>query len=631
MHGEDFFFQAFVFLMAAVVSVPVAKKLGLGSVLGYLIAGIAIGPYLLGLVGSESDDIMHYAEFGVVLMLFLIGLELQPQYLWQLRKRIFGLGGLQVIITTAAFTGIGLVFKLSLNQAIATGLILSLSSTAIVIQSLTEKGLLKNEAGQASFSVLLFQDMAVIPILAILPLLATQSAVSHEIADGAHSLPMGITGWKKLLLIVGVVTGIVVAGRFLAQYIFRVIANTGIREIFTAAALLIVIGIALAMSKIGVSPALGAFLAGVVLANNEYRHELETDIEPFKGLLLGLFFISVGVSINFNVLFNNPLIILLLLTILVSVKLLILYFLGKFFRLRGQHNTQFAFALAQAGEFAFVLISFGLKMSVLNAQLADLILLTVALSMAITPVLLIINDRVVSKYVTKKTNKPEDDIIDEKDNDVIIAGFGRFGLVVGRLLLANGIKVTILDSNPSNVEVLRKSGMKVYYGDVSRYDLLKSAGAENAKLILLSMQEKEQVMEIAKMVKNKFPHLKVAARAYDMQQVFEFYRQNVHLTQRETFNSAVEMGAKILHSLGYDRYHAYRAARTFKHHDDEVLKELYNHWFEDKNLFMAEARRFSEQLEDILRTEKEQSIHQHDISWDSTARREENIEETKKD
>ncbi len=382
MHSQDFFFQAIIFLTAAVVSVPIAKRLGLGSALGYLMAGVLIGPYFLKLVGAEGTDIMHFAEFGVVMMLFIIGLEVRPSLLWNMRRSIFGLGGLQMLITTVVIGGISMFFGLNLLQAIAIGLIFSMSSTAIVLQTLAEKGLMKTQAGKGSFSVLLFQDIAVIPILAILPLMAnqvqTRSVDLHEAVINETTVS-ALPGWQQVLLIVGLVALIIIGGRFLARFIFRFIAQTGLREIFTASALLLVIGIAVAMDRVGLSPALGTFLAGVVLADNEYRHELEATIEPFKGLLLGLFFIAVGSSINFEILTTQPGTVLGILGILILVKFVVLLFLGRFFKMRTGQEILFSFALAQTGEFAFVLISFSSQNAILPEHVSGIMLIVVAL------------------------------------------------------------------------------------------------------------------------------------------------------------------------------------------------------------------------------------------------------------
>ncbi len=632
MYNQDFFFQALIYLLAAVVSVPLAKKLGLVSVLGYLMAGIIIGPFVLGLVGSEAGEVMHFAEFGVVLMLFVIGLELEPALLWKMRRSIFGLGGLQVLITSVVIAVTALFFNFQLNRAIGIGLILALSSTAIVLQTLTEKGLLQNTAGRSAFSVLLFQDISVVPILAVIPLLASfNSPVRIEESElgkvaGVATLP----GWAQLLIIVASIAAIIIIGRFVAKYIFRFIAETNLHEIFTAMALLLVIGIALAMDAIGLSPALGTFLAGVVLADNEYRHELETTIDPFKGLLLGLFFISVGASINFELLIENPGTILGYVLLLVILKFIVLLFLGRFFRLRKGYEFLFAFLLAQSSEFSFVLISFSKQSQLFDERTSGLLLLIVTLSMAVSPLLLVFNEKAVSPILARWQNKLDYDTVEESENPIIIAGFGRFGLVIGRLLLANNYNVTIIDSNPANVEILRKFGFKLYYGDVTRPQVLEKAGIKNARLLVLSMAEYDQALKTAKYVRKKYPNVKIFARAKDIYHAFEFFKLNVKTVQREVFNSGLELGTKTLEHLGFTRYEAYRTARIFKHHEDEVEHDLYEHWKEGQSHFIQETRRFSEQLSETLQAEKKYSIHEADCAWDVESIKEEAKEDLKK-
>ena len=625
MYNQDFFFQALIYLAAAVVTVPIAKKLGLGSVLGYLVAGIVIGPAVLGLVGFEAGKVMHFAEFGVVLMLFVIGLELQPSLLWKMRRSIFGLGGLQVLITAIVIAGIALLFNFKFNRAIAIGLILALSSTAIVLQTLTEKGLLQNAAGRSAFSVLLFQDISVIPILAIIPLLAAVSGKITLVDSELDQLTgmASLSGWLQLLIIIAVISFIIVAGRFLARHIFRLIAETGMHEVFTALALLLVIGIALAMDKIGLSPALGTFLAGVVLADNEYRHELETTINPFKGLLLGLFFISVGASINFFLLIEDPFIIIGFVLLLIVVKFIILLILGRFFRLRKGYDFLFAFLLAQSSEFAFVLISFSKQNQLFDERTSGILLLMVTLSMAISPLLLIFNDKALAPILSRRQNKTEYDYVESSDNPIIIAGFGRFGLVIGRLLLANNYKVTIIDSNPANVEILRKFGFKLFYGDVTRPQVIEQAGIKHAKLVILSMAEYDEALKVADYLKKNYPHVKILARAKDIYHAFEFFKRNVNIVQQEVFDSAAELGQKALVNLGFSKYEAYRATRTFKHHEKLVLLDLYTLWKEDENRFIQETRRFSEQLSEILQAEKDYLIHETDYAWNANSIREE--------
>ncbi|MCZ6639667.1 MAG: glutathione-regulated potassium-efflux system protein KefC [Candidatus Dadabacteria bacterium] len=618
MDTNSFLFQAFVYLSAAVVSVPIAKRLGLGSVLGYLFAGIIIGPFVFKFVGMETETVLHFAEFGVVLMLFLIGLELQPSRLWKLRGPILGLGGLQVGITTMIIFLIGFFLGLGWKISLAIGLILALSSTAIVLQTLNEKGLIKTEAGQSSFSVLLFQDIAVIPMLAILPLLAApiigsigqSGAQIHHGGFGVEALP----GWQQAILVAVVIGTIIVVGRFLVRYVFRFIAETRLREIFTAFALFLVIGIALSMQLVGLSAALGTFLAGVVLADSEYRHELESDIEPFKGLLLGLFFISVGASIDFNLLQQEPYLILGLVVGLIVIKLVILFVLGFVFKMSMSQNFLFSFSLAQGGEFAFVLFSFATQNRVIPESISDTLILVVAVSMALTPVLMIFNEKLLQPRFSNLDEKPESDTIDEK-NIVIIAGFGRFGQIVGRLLHANNIGTTVLDYKPSQIDMVRKFGYKVFYGDASRIDLLHSAGASEAKLFILAIDDKEKALEIAETVKKHFPNLEVLARSFDRRHTYELMNLGVRVIQRETFNSALELGTSALRHLGFHGYQAHRAALIFKHHDEKTLVDLHEHWGDEKT-FLIQMQERNQDLIDLLSSDEEELEENMDHSWE---------------
>lgn len=627
MHSEDFFVQAFVYLVAAVLAVPIAKRLGLGSVLGYLLAGVIIGPFVLGFVGNDrSDDVMHFAEFGVVMMLFLVGLELQPALLWRLRVPILGLGGLQVVLTTLAVAVVGFLFKLPWQMAVAVGMILSMSSTAIVLQSLNEKGLMRTDAGQSAFSVLLFQDIAVIPILAILPLLAMQNhtalASNGVIFVAAATEDAGIPAWQQAILVIGAVAGIIVVGRFLMRPVFRFIADTQLKEMFTASSLLLVIGITLIMQKVGLSPALGTFVAGVVLADNEYRHELETDIDPFKGLLLGLFFIAVGASIDFNLLIQQPLLILSLVIGLAIAKFVVLFVLGRFFKVELSQSLLFAFALAQGGEFAFVLFSFAIQNNVLPADVANPLVVVVALSMALTPLLMIIYEKLIQPRFATSEDDREDDEIDDNENPVIIAGFGRFGQIVGRLLLANGCSVTILDHSPGQIELLRRFDWKVFYGDASRLDLLRAAGADQAKLFVLAIDDREKSLHIVELLHKHFPHLKILARAIDRRHAYELIREGVEVIQRETFGSALDMGTEALKLLGVRAYKAHRAARTFKQHDEEAMLEMA-HLEGDETAMRARSKQMVRDLEQVLQTDDREIVHDVDRAWDISALRKE--------
>jgi monovalent cation:proton antiporter-2 (CPA2) family protein len=623
MHAEGFFLQALIYLTAAVVSVPIAKRLGLGSVLGYLVAGVAIGPFVLGLVGDDRQDVLHFAEFGVVMMLFLIGLELQPSLLWRLRSSILGLGGLQVGLTTAVVTAAGLGLGLDWRSALAIGLIFSLSSTAIVLQTLQEKGLMKTGGGRSAFSVLLFQDLAVIPMLAILPLLA-HSAAAHGGGEGGHSTTWveGLPGWGVALVVAGAVGAIVVGGRLLIRPAFRFIAKARVPEIFTAAALLLVIGIALLMTRVGLSPALGTFLAGVVLATSEYRHELEGDIEPFKGLLLGLFFIAVGASIDFSQIAQQPLLVGGLVVALIVVKFVVLVILGRVFGLAHDQNLLFSFALAQAGEFAFVLLSFATQQGVLSLELTTPLVAVVALTMALTPLLMLINEKLVQpRFGTREKAEREADDMDET-NPVIIAGYGRFGTIIGRLLRANGIGATVLEVDSDHVDLLRKIGHKVFYGDASRLDLLRAAGAESARVLVIALDDPERILGLVDTTRKHFPHLQVLSRAIGRTHAYELLEAGLDTVYRETLDSSLRVGCDTMRSLGMPAFEALRRTRRFRVHDEIAMRELAGKR-EDKKAYMHMVRQQSEELERVLRTDSSDLWSDVDFAWDAESLRRE--------
>jgi len=622
MHEGGFFYQAFIYLAAAVVAVPIAKRLGLGSVLGYLLAGVLIGPYVLGFVGEEGQDVMHFAEFGVVMMLFLVGLELQPSLLWKLRAPILGLGGLQVVITAGVITLITiLVSPLPWQTALAIGLTLALSSTAIVLQTLNEKGLMKSTGGQNAFSVLLFQDIAVIPILAFLPLLAVSDGVTTD-SHGSHTLIDNLPVFLQTLIILGVITSIVVGGKYLISPAFRLIAQTRLRELFTAASLLLVIGITLLMTQVGLSPALGTFLAGVVLAQSEYRHELETDIEPFKGLLLGLFFIAVGASIDFNLIFESPGLIATIVIALILVKLIILAGIGKAFGMKTDSNLLFTFGLAQGGEFAFVLFSYALQNGVMSETIANPMIAAVAISMALTPLLMLVNEKLIlPNFGTKEKDDREADVIDEK-NDVIIAGFGRYGSTIGRFLQANGTQATYLDIDPSNVDLLRKLGLKVFYGDASRHDLLHAAGAGDAKLLIVAVDDSEKALEIVEAAQKHFPHLKIITRSGNWNDYYNLLETDVHNVYREFLDAGLRMGADALSIIGYRNYQVQRALKKFRKHDEQFVKRLAGSRHEQKT-FIRDSRQVIEDIEKMMLEDIENEARDKDLGWDTETLREE--------
>ncbi len=586
---SGFVFQAFVYLLAAVVSVLVAKRLGLGSVLGYLIAGVLIGP-VFHLIGNETKDLQHFAEFGVVMMLFLVGLELQPRALWEMRAKLVGLGGLQVVGTAAIVTAIGVAFGQVWSVALTVGFIFSLSSTAIVLQTLGEKGLLKSDGGQASFSVLLFQDIAVIPMLAFIPLLALPELSHHAqevaAASGNHesvSLLDGLPAWQVAIITLAAVAFVVVAGHYLSRPIFRIIAAAKLREIFTAAALLLVIAIALLMSVVGLSPALGTFLAGVVLANSEFRHELESDIEPFKGLLLGLFFITVGASIDFALLWVHLGVVLGLTVALMAVKVGVLYGLAQSFKLRGSDKWLFALGLAQAGEFGFVLLSFTVQNAVLPPDIAAVLLLVVALSMMLTPALFIILDKVILPRYNRQQAEEADEITEP--GSVIIAGVGRFGQIINRLLLANGYKTVVLDHRADVVEGVRKFGVRSFFGDAGRPDLLHAAGLSSAKLLIVAIDDVERTIEIVKHARRENPQLHIIARAFDRGHVYRLYQAGANDIVREMFDSSVRAGGYALSALGMHAYEVEKSKAVFVKQDRWGLRQLAPLWREDIEVF----------------------------------------------
>jgi monovalent cation:proton antiporter-2 (CPA2) family protein len=602
---SEVFQQAFIYLVAAVVAVPIAKRLGLGSALGYLLAGFMIGPAVLGLVGAEGQDVMHFAEFGVVLMLFLVGLELEPAVLWRMRTPIIGLGGLQVAVTAILIGLVTLALGLPWQSALAVGLILSLSSTAIVLQTLSERGWMNTPAGKNSFSVLLFQDIAVIPMLALVPFLAVSGlGVPPELGHAAESAHEQMAGWMQGLMVIGVVAGIVVAGRFLARPVFHYIAKTRSREVFLATALLLIIGITLLMNFVGLSPALGTFLAGVVLAESEYRHELESNIEPFKGLLLGLFFISVGANIDHLLVLAQPLLILGLVVLLIAIKFGVLIFLGRMFGLVPADNLMFASALAQGGEFAFLLVSFAVQNSVLGLDIANMLIVVVVLSMVATPLVIIVYERWIQPRFADCGTEREPDEMESEDNQVIIAGYGRFGQIVSRLLQASGFETTLLDHDAGQIELVGRFGSKVFYGDASRSDLLEAAGAAKAKVLVIAIDDREKAVQMIHTAKMNFPGLEILARAYDRRHAYELINAGAKCITRETFASALVMGGDALQLLGISGERTTKMMNAFEKHDTEGMHKLYEVWGDDQ----AYGLRIRQNLEDLERVLQDDSM-----------------------
>ena len=606
MHGEGLLIQALVYLTGGVVSVPIAKRLGLGSVLGYLIAGVIVGPFALNLVGQQAD-VMKFAEFGVVILLFLIGLEVRPALLWRMRTVIFGLGGAQLIVTALLLALAAVAMGIEERVAVATGLVLAMSSTAIVLANLEEKGLRQGPIGEAAFGVLLFQDLAVIPLFALLPLLAMDPhAAAAATAGAGHDSNMlsVLPAWLRPLAVLAAVGAVVGGGRYLTIPIFRFIAAARLREIFTAFALLLVVSVAALMQMVGLSPALGAFLAGVVLAESEFRRELETDIEPFRGLLLGLFFITVGAGLDFAVVARQPLVLIGLVLGLMALKGLAMYGVSRAFKMSAREAGATAVSLAQGGEFAFVLLTFTVGAKVIDPELAKLLAAVVAVSMALTPVAFALYERLVLSREDAPLAEPEDTPFDEGDPEVIIAGFGRFGQVTSRLLIANDFNVVMLDSSIEQIELLRRFGRKVHYGDASRIDLLRTAGAEKAKLLVVAIDDQDKAIELVEAARQAFPKLTILARAWDRRHAYDLLKKGADGVERETFESALRLGERALKRLGFPARQASKAAGLFRKHDLAAFERLAPVWGEDR--YILASRDANETMERLLRADLEQ-------------------------
>ncbi|SHH83851.1 monovalent cation:proton antiporter-2 (CPA2) family protein [Pollutimonas bauzanensis] len=605
MQAGSLMLLALVYLTAGVVSVPIAKRLGLGSVLGYLMAGAVIGPFALHLVGDQTG-VMHFAEFGVVIMLFLIGLEVRPAMLWKLRGVFFGLGGSQVLATGLALAGAGLACGLDWRSAVALGFILALSSTAIVLQTFEEKGLMHTAAGSAAFGILLFQDVSTIPMFAALPLLTMGSGAAPA---PEHGILAGFPAWMQALAILAAVMLIIVAGRYLTRPAFRFIAATRSREIFTASALLLVIAVALLMEAVGLSPALGAFLAGVVLADSEFRRELEGDIEPFRGLLLGLFFISIGASIDLRLALAQPLLLAAFVIGLMAIKTVVIYIVARVFHVEGRAAVLTAVALAQGGEFAFVLLGIAAASGIIPAGISALTTATVAISMALTPLTLLGYKRWCSRGLSSAP-EPGNDAFDQRP-DAIVAGFGRFGQIAARLLIVNGFKTSTLDSSAEQVELVRRFGRRVYYGDATRLDLLRAAGAADARLLIVAIDDRDQAEKLVEIAARHFPNLKIFARAYDRRHAYRLLDKGAHVVERETFEAGLTLGAEALKALGFRDSQAARAARLFRRHDENMFQSLAQVWG-DEERFIVASRESSERMNELLAADMQSMLREPD-------------------
>lgn len=582
MAAEGVLTDAVIYLGAAVVAVPISRRFGLGSVIGYLIAGIVIGPFGLLLI-DNPETILHFSEFGVVLLLFLIGLELNPSRLWALRHSIFGLGTLQVVVTGGLFAAIATFFIEDMAAVLIVAAALALSSTAMAMQFVDEKNLTHTSAGQSGFAVLLFQDLAVIPLLALLPLLATRGG---EVAPA---------GWWGFLEIASAIALILVGGRYAARHVFRIIAKTQLREIFTAFALFLVIGIALLMEYVGLSMALGTFLAGVVLADSEYRQQLEIEIEPFKGLLMGLFFIAVGMSTDLGLLREQWQAIIALVGGILLLKFTVLLGLGRVFQLSGNQSLLFAGLVSQVGEFAFVIFGLADRLQLVDASVSSPLIVVVSLSMLLTPLVMLNVEWLIKRRLA--ADLPDHDIPSEQ-NPVILIGVGRMGQVISRMLLANDIAATIIDSDPDQVELSRRYAQKVYYGDARRLDLLEAAGIAGARLLIVACDEATATLEIVDTVKAHYPDVPIVARARNRTHAYELFERGVKEVERETFFSSLALTERVLKLLGYSEQDAYQAVAFFRRHDEGMLEGLFELRGEPDRLRQStiQSRRDFEQL-----------------------------------
>ncbi|AJE97615.1 glutathione-regulated potassium-efflux system protein KefC [Pandoraea apista] len=605
-HVPAWLLASLIYLAAAVIVVPLSRALGLGAIIGYLAAGIAIGPWGLGLV-SRVEDVLHFAEFGVVLMLFLVGLELEPRRLWNLRRPIFGWGSAQVLGCAVLLFGVGIALGAPWRIALVAALGLALSSTAIALQVMAERNLLATPSGQAGFSILLFQDVAAIPILALLPLLAN-SVDSHVMTGTARAL--------EALKIVGVIAAIILGGRLALRPLLRWIANSRTPEIFTAASLLLVVAIAALMQWVGLSMALGAFLAGVLLAESEYRRELETDIEPFKGLLLGLFFIAVGMSIDFGVLLAQPLRMIAVVVGFMALKGVAIYGVSRLMQLPYQERPIFTLLLAQGGEFAFVVFQ-SAGPQVLPPAVSSFLIGAVALSMLISPLLLVAIDKWLLPRYSLKGSPRMKEIAEPQSASVVICGFGRYGQIVGRALVPQGVSITVLDHDPDTIESLRQIGFRVFYGDATRLDLLRIAGVAQARAVVVAVDDVDQSLEIVDLMRENFPDVPVVARARNVGHLFQLRDRGVKHIEREVFESSLRSARSVLEALGWPAAEAREATMAFRRANLQLTDEMYPS-YQDRNKMIATAKEGRRQFEEQMTREREQRRAQRQVTfgWD---------------
>lgn len=574
MESTSIAMKILIFLGAAIVMVPLVRRLGLSSVIGYILGGIIIGPFVLKLTGRDTEDIMHATEFGVIMLLFMVGLEMEPKKFWAMRKRILGLGISQMFLTIIILSGIFLLSGWRQDQAVAVAMCFAMSSTAIVLQTLSEKNMFRTAAGEASFSTLLFQDIAVIPILALLPLIAHQHVKKEsEVQVLIQTLP----DWLQASTVIFGVVILIVLGRFVFVPFLRYVSKSGMAELLTASSLFLVIGVSELMDMIGLSPALGAFLAGVMLANSEFRHELEAQIDPFKGLLLAVFFVSVGATINFYTIQKDPVFIFSLVIVVLAVKFAVLYAIGKVFKIEKTQNYFYAFALSQIGEFAFVLLNFSKNLYLLDRELLSQLMAVTAITMCVTPILLIIHEKIISKKINTgdEKNLPFNILNEEiQQKKIIIVGFGHFGSTVGRLLKASKISATVLDHDSERVKLLRSYGFKVYYGDATRIPVLEAAGIHDAEILVLCLDNVEDNKYIADMIRERYPEIKIFVRAKNRDDAAYYVNHGIENIYRETLGTAVNMAVDLLHETGMRKYTARRLGKRFTLLDKASVKKI---------------------------------------------------------
>ncbi|SDF71111.1 monovalent cation:proton antiporter-2 (CPA2) family protein [Epilithonimonas hungarica] len=586
-----------IFLGAAIIMVPLGKKLGLSSVIGYILGGILIGPFCLQLTGRDAEDIMHASELGVIMLLFLVGLELEPQKLWQIRKRIIGLGVSQMLLS---IVGIFIVFYIAgfgLKKSFIISLCFAMSSTAIVLQTLKEKNLFRTVSGESSFSILLFQDIAVIPILALLPFISkSEKALSQ--AGHEKVLLQYLPEWLQPFTVIFAVIALILLGRYIFTPFLRFVSRSGLNELLTAASLFLVIGVSELMISVDLSPALGAFIAGVMLANSEFRHELESAIDPFKGLLLAVFFVSVGATINFDIIASKPFFIFSAAFIVLAIKAVVLFAIGKYYKMNNEQSFFLAFALSQVGEFAFVLVNFAASLYLIDYQANSELMAIVAITMCISPLLLIFKEKVLDKRFIKQKTEENIELGIIKQRKVIIVGFGFFGSTVGRLLKANGIRSTVLDNDPDRVALLRSNGFNVYYGDATKPALLRSAGIEDAELLVLCLDDPEKNKFLVDYAKENYPELKIFVRAKNRLDAYDFLNKNVNHIYRETLGTAVDMAVDILQENGMRKYTARRMGKRFMLIDKAMTRRLAKE--KDKDMITFTLRESLEREAELL-------------------------------